>query len=67
MRVLPAIRMSKAMSAVADDNEMIEAGPRTPMPVEISEPVPACKNPSRAEALPASREKGASPMAAAFG
>ena len=67
MRVLPAIRMIKAAKAVPAINVTMADAPRTPMPVEMSEPMPACRDPSKAEALPASREKGASPRAAALG
>ena len=67
MRVLPTIRMIKAAKAVPDINVTMADAPRTPMPVETTEPVLACRNPSKAEALPASLEKGASPRAAALG
>ena len=67
MRVLPAMRMIKAAKAVPAINVTMADAPTIPMPVEMSEPMPACRDPSKAEALPASLEKGASPRAAALG
>src|SRR5260221_8475114 len=67
MRVLPAMRTIRAANAVPAINAAMADAPRTPMPVEMSEPAPACRNPSKAEAVPAFLEKGASPRAEALG
>ena len=67
MRVLPATKMAKAAKADPAIKATMADAPRNPMPVEMSAPAPACIDPSNAEALPASLEKGASPSAAAFG
>jgi hypothetical protein len=67
MRVRPMSRTSSAMNDVLDSSDTIAVAPRTPIPMEMAEPTPACRKPSRADALPASLEKGAMPMAAALG
>ena len=55
------------MNDVLDSSDTIAVAPRTPIPMEMAEPTPACRKPRRADALPASFEKGAMPMAAALG
>jgi hypothetical protein len=61
------MRTIRAGNAVPAINAAMADAPRTPMPVEMSEPAPACTNPSKADAVPAFLEKGASPRAAPFG
>lgn len=66
----PAVRISTANNVVAA--KILMAGrllsvPKSPTPADENASVPICRNPSRAEALPAFLPKGANASAVAFG